>query len=192
MYSGQIFSLKQADVVYREVAKPPTKLMMVQKFEKYLSDANIRSGIDMAKKNFPDKNWLILAVATLSQGQDEIFDPEYVPTRKLDKQQANISMPMFQNIPAHLQAKGKGRPFRLNTQTKAEKIHEQLRAAEERIVKQQEQQLKLKESLDIMQSQDQDKIRRHQDLERIKAEVRASMNNEANEYVHQEIARAHT
>ena len=43
-----------------------------------------------------------------------------------------------------------------------------------------------------MQSQDQDRIRRHQDLERIKAEVRASMNNEANEYVHQEIARAHT
>ena len=50
----------------------------------------------------------------------------------------------------------------------------------------------MKNALDIMQSQDQDKIRRHQDLERIKAEVRASMNNEANEYVHQEIARAHT
>jgi len=95
MYSGQIYSLKQADVVYREVAKPPTKLMMVQKFEKYLSDANIRSGIDMAKKNFPDKNWLILAVATLSQGQDEIFDPEYVPKGKLQKQLANKDMPMF-------------------------------------------------------------------------------------------------
>ena len=50
----------------------------------------------------------------------------------------------------------------------------------------------MKNALDILQSQDQDKIRRHQDLERIKAEVRASMNNEANEYVHKEIANAHT
>ena len=85
MYSGQIYSLKQIDVVYREVAKPPTKLMMVQKFEDYLSRVNVKSGIDMAKKNFPDKTWLILAVATLSRGQDEIFDPEYVPSKKLDK-----------------------------------------------------------------------------------------------------------
>jgi len=138
MYSGTIYQLKQADVVYREVAKPPTKLMMVQKYLKYLAQVGIPSGIDMAKKNFPDKTWLILAVATLSQGEDEIFDPEYVPTRKLDKQIAANNMPMFQNIPAHLQAKGKGRPFRMNTQTKAEKIQEQLRAAEERIVKQKE------------------------------------------------------
>ena len=159
--------------------------MMVQKYLKYLADVGIPSGIDMAKKNFPDKIWLILAVATLSEGQDEIFDPEYVPSRKLDKQLASNIMPMFQNIPAHLQAKGKGRPFRLNTQTKAEKVQEQLKTAEERIAKQKEQQLKLKESLDIMKSQDLDRIRRHQDLERIKAEVRASMNNEANEYVHQ-------
>ena len=135
MYSGTIYALKQADVVYREVAKPPTKLMMVQKFLKYLADNDIRSGIDMSKKNFPDKTWLILAVATLSKGQDEIFDPEYVPTRKLEKQLAHNEMPIFQNIPAHLQAKGKGRPFRLNTQSKAEKIQVQLRAAEERISK---------------------------------------------------------
>ena len=94
---------------------------------------------------------------------------------------------MFQNIPPHLQAKGKGRPFRLNTQTKAEKIQEQLKTAEERIAKQKEHQQKLKDALDIMQSDDQEKIRRFQDYERIKAEVRAQMNNEANAFLHQEL-----
>ena len=58
--------------------------MMVQKFENYLAQNNIKSGIDMAKKNFPNKDWLILAVATLSRGEDEIFDPEYVPSKKIE------------------------------------------------------------------------------------------------------------
>jgi len=29
--------------------------------------------------NLPDKQWLILAVSTLSKGMDEIFDPDYTP-----------------------------------------------------------------------------------------------------------------
>ena len=45
----------------------------------------------------------------------------------------------------------------------------------------------MKDALDIMQSDDQEKIRRFQDYERMKAEVRAQMNNEANAFVHQEL-----
>jgi len=33
----------------------------------------------MKKENFPDKAWLILAVASLSDGNDEIFKIDYVP-----------------------------------------------------------------------------------------------------------------
>jgi hypothetical protein len=34
----------------------------------------------MVKENFPDKEWLVLAVSSLSQGQDEIFAVDYVPS----------------------------------------------------------------------------------------------------------------
>ena len=68
IYNGQIFGLKSQHLVFRQCATPPTKLVMVQKLEKYLAAMNIKSGIDMSKANFPDKPWLILAVATLSKG----------------------------------------------------------------------------------------------------------------------------
>ena len=37
------------------------------------------TGINMVTENFPDKEWLVLAVATLSNGRDEIFDLDYMP-----------------------------------------------------------------------------------------------------------------
>jgi hypothetical protein len=58
---------------------PPTKFVLIKKLEAYLKKLNIKSGIDMEKQNFPDKDWLILAIATLSGGEDEIFDANYVP-----------------------------------------------------------------------------------------------------------------
>ena len=85
IYNGQIFGLKSQHLVFRQCATPPTKLVMVQKLEKYLAAMNIKSGIDMSKANFPDKPWLILAVATLSKGMDEIFDPDYYPSKSLAK-----------------------------------------------------------------------------------------------------------
>ena len=36
MYMNKIFRLRQEDVVYRECAKPPTKIVLIQKFLKYL------------------------------------------------------------------------------------------------------------------------------------------------------------
>ena len=83
MYRGEIFSLRQKDVVYRECVKPPTKLVLVQKYEQYLSAIDRPSGIDIAEMKFPDKAWLVLMVASLSEGTDEIFDPEYLPNRNL-------------------------------------------------------------------------------------------------------------
>jgi hypothetical protein len=37
------------------------------------------SGINIDKEKFPDRQWLVLAVATLSKGVDEIFARDYVP-----------------------------------------------------------------------------------------------------------------
>jgi len=54
--------------MFRVCLKPPTKMVLMKKLERYLSDLNIKSGIDYERGNFPDKKWLILVIATLSKG----------------------------------------------------------------------------------------------------------------------------
>ena len=91
MYTNKIYNLKQEDVVYRECVKPPSKQAMVNKLEQYLAEIKKPSGIE--KQNYPDKLWLVLAVPTFS-GNDEIFDPEYMPSKPLAKE---VEMQMQQN-----------------------------------------------------------------------------------------------
>jgi len=38
----------------------------MKKLERYLGNLDIKSGIDFERGNYPDKKWLILAIATLS------------------------------------------------------------------------------------------------------------------------------
>ena len=71
--------MDQVQVIFRLCVKPPSKLVLVQKLLKYLEQLKIPSGIDLAKQNFPDKGWLILAIATVSGGKNEIFHPDYLP-----------------------------------------------------------------------------------------------------------------
>jgi len=114
---------------------------------------NIKSGIDLSKGNFPDKPWLILAVATLSKGQDEIFDPDYYPSKSLAKAvEQQMAQPVFANIPPHLLAKGKSRALKLATLTKAQKIEHQLKLAEARIAKQLDDRERLKQTLQVLNS----------------------------------------
>lgn len=77
----QIFAMEQSQVVFRVCVKPPKKLVLVHKLLNYLKPLNIESGIDLDKKNFPDKQWLVLAIATVSQGRDEIFGKDYLPAK---------------------------------------------------------------------------------------------------------------
>ena len=79
--ANHIFTMDQSQVVFRVCVKPPRKLVLVQKLLSYLKELNLQSGIDLAKKNFPDKQWLILAIATVSQGKDEIFHRDYLPSK---------------------------------------------------------------------------------------------------------------
>jgi hypothetical protein len=139
MYKGEIFSIKTSQLITRNCARPPQKLVLAKKMEAYCADKGLKSGINFEKANFPDKNYLIQIVAHLSKGKDEIFDPEYIPSKGLAKeleQQLPKNQPIvFANVPAHLQAKGSGRSLKLQQMTKAEKIQAQLEMAEMRISK---------------------------------------------------------
>ena len=77
---NKVFSMDQAQVVFRLCCKAPSKLVLIAKLLKYLEVLGIPSGIDLVKQNFPDKAWLILAIATVSQGKDEIFGKDYLPS----------------------------------------------------------------------------------------------------------------
>jgi len=76
---NKIFCMDQSQVIFRVCVKAPRKLVLVHKLLTYLEQLDIQSGIDMAKQNFPDKNWLVLAISTVSGGKDEIFGKDYLP-----------------------------------------------------------------------------------------------------------------
>ena len=176
MFTGKIFRLRQEDVIYRECVKPPTKLVLVQKFLKYLGVTGAQSGIVMKNENFPDKRWLILAIATLSQGRDEIFAADYMPSKPLSKVvQEQLDQPIFQNIPAHLQAKGKNRAMRFTALNKEERMEQKLREADLRLQKQVEAKKKLVEAIDVMKSGNKEEIKWMQERERIRSEVTANL-----------------
>ena len=139
MYTGEIFSIKTNQLIMRNCARPPQKLVLARKVETYCSAIGAKSGINFEKSNFPDKQYLLQMVAHLSKGKDEIFNSEYIPSKSIAKeveQQLQKSPPlMFANIPAHLQAKGSGRSLKLHNLTKEEKIQAQLQMAEIRIAR---------------------------------------------------------
>ena len=97
----------------------------------------------MVTENFPDKEWLVLAVATLSDGRDEIFDLDYMPQpEQLRRVVANQVMVHnndgLLNIPEALMAKhGKGgknqKYLKMVTLTKEEKIQAKLALGQQRM-----------------------------------------------------------
>ena len=49
MYHGTIFSIKTDQLIVRNCARPPSKLVLATKMEKYLSVLNKKSGINFEK-----------------------------------------------------------------------------------------------------------------------------------------------
>ena len=45
----------------------------------YAATTGLPTGIDMQKKKYPDTEYLIVAIASMSKGKDEIFNKNYVP-----------------------------------------------------------------------------------------------------------------
>ena len=138
----KLYGLKVNDVIYRQCVTPPSKQVLVDKLTIYLQVQGLPpSGINPIRKNFPDKQWLILAIASLSKGEDEIFRKDYVPQPK-DKR-ANAKMlftvnnddGVFTNIPSHLLSSKPNRGFKLGTVSKEEKLQAQMLIAQDRLDK---------------------------------------------------------
>ena len=165
----------------------------MQKLLGYLQKLNIPSGINTAKQNYPDKAWLVLAIATVSQGQDEIFSKDYLPGRDPNKQlvaapQLKPLDPIFQNMPLHLIAHGKGRHLKIGGLSKEEKLDLQIKRQEARILKQQAQQQKLVNDLQLVKNKDLLKQQQQQqEREQIRLEISRDMELQAQAYLEQQI-----
>ncbi len=138
MTTGKIFSLPQNKVVFRICTRQPQKMYLVLELEDLLKPHGIASGFDHVKRNYPDKNWLVLAISTLSGGAHPIFHKNYMPPSKKTRDQilANPDRPVFDHIPPHLRGTGKGRHITFSTVSKVNRVEQQIMASEQRIVKQ--------------------------------------------------------
>lgn len=100
--------------------------------------------------NYPDKQWLILAVATLSKGTDEIFKPDYVPIAEHIRRQQHKDQIYVHNddglldVPKALIPKKKGRAIQMVTLSKADKLKAKIVLAEALEAKAAERSNKLK------------------------------------------------
>jgi hypothetical protein len=122
-----VFVPKQEQVIFRLCCTPPSKQIMIEKYVSYCSNNSLEHGINARTQNFPDKEYLILAISTLSGGKDEIFGRNYYPLNK----QPRINTPsaitlsnndgLLTNIPPHLLG-SKGRSIKLSVLSPDEKM----------------------------------------------------------------------
>jgi len=135
---GKLWGLKQPQVVFRICTRPPSCRVLSQKLDDYLALQRLpQSGIDIEKEKFPNRDWLVLAVATLSGGKDEIFSKEYVPAPHEIRKQVPQVLQVHNNdglldVPEALMEKGKKRSLRKITLSKEDKLKAQLLIMQER------------------------------------------------------------
>ncbi len=116
---------------------------------------------------------MILAISTLSDGKDEIFAPDYMPNRDAFGLQKPVAVdPINQAaIPQHLLGYGKGRHLKLGGITREERVEMQLKAAENRVKKQQDAQERLRKELELVKAKDKMAMAKVQEREKLKTEV---------------------
>ena len=68
----------------------PTKKVLLQKLEIYLKPLKIKSGFE--KQKHPDNYWLILVIATLSNGKDENFAADCMLNQNIFGSQKNAEI----------------------------------------------------------------------------------------------------
>jgi len=133
---------------------------------------------------------LILCIATLSDGKDEIFEPAYSPPKLhlgADGHLAPVEKvdidPVMQKVADALVSNGSGRHMRFGQTSKEEKLAVQIRKSEQLIEKQKLAQEKLKQQLELQKLKDDEALRMEKERERITKEVHAQLEIQANEYV---------
>ena len=140
-------------MVFRLCCCPPSKEVLLLKFHQYLAAHNTTSGIDPEKGNYPDKEDLILCIATLSNGGDEIFDKMYYPPLNQRRRNApdgttyNNDDGLLSQIPPHLQAAKGDWHLKLNFLTPEEREQLAIHKADERIQKAQDAKLRKQKEL---------------------------------------------
>jgi len=188
MKNGDIIRIRQDQVVFRICMTPPSKQVLINKFKTYVDRLNYKSGIDMDRGNYPDKAYLVLAIATLSGGKDEIFESNYVPSREIFGAVKQPDQQFNQNIAAHLIGSGKGRHLKLGGITKEEKVAHQIKVSEASQLKQAEKQERLKKELELHKAKDKAAVLKLQEREDVRKEVHAQFQASANTYVSEQIA----
>ena len=63
---GEIWVPNQSDIVYRECTRPPSCRVLADKIVKYCTDRGLNCGFDVGKEIWPDQDYMIKMVATLS------------------------------------------------------------------------------------------------------------------------------
>ena len=134
----KILCIMQNQVVFRRCYAPPRVAVLVQKVENYCKTLGIDPGFDKTKENYPDKEYLILCIATMSDGKDEIFDPAYCPPKlhlgsdgqlvPVDKVEID---PIMQKVADALVSNGSGRHMRFGGPSKEDKLANQIRKSEQ-------------------------------------------------------------
>ena len=125
----QILCIMQNQVVFRRCYAPPRVAVLAQKLEFYCKALGLDTGIDKTKENFPDKEYMILAIATLSDGKDEIFDPQFAPSKLQMAADGNLIQapkvevdPLMQKVADSLVSRDGGRHIRFGGPSKEDKL----------------------------------------------------------------------
>ena len=192
---GEYWCLKQDMVLTRVCTRPPSVHVLIEKLHQYLEPHKLKTGISVAKENFPDKPWLIIAVATVSQGKDEIFGKDYIPSSEelrknpLDKVMVHNKDGLL-DIPPGLAAqydKKGSRYIKMVTLSKEAKIQAQIALSEQRMKQFQEKQGKLKKELEKAQLAASGVSQRDIDLQEMRAELERVYQQQAQEFINQQI-----
>jgi len=129
---GKLWGMKQPQVVYRICTRPPSCRILCEKVDSYLSKLALpASGIDVVREKYPNRDWLVLAVSTLSAGNDEIFHKEYVPAPNERRRNAPQVLQVHNNdglldVPEALLDKTKKRSLRMITLSKEDRLKAKL------------------------------------------------------------------
>jgi len=190
----KIFSVMQRQVVYRICVAPPPKQVLLLKLHQYLQARNANSGIDDKKQNYPDKDYLVLMIATLSQGNDEIFGKGYLPPQLHQHQHAAANFTyknndgLLSNIPQHLLSSNGERSLKLSLLSVEDRAKLKLMQADQRIQKVKEAKDRLEKKLEAqMQKQLQRQAAAAVDVESLKADIQKQMQVQADAYVQQQL-----
>lgn len=190
---GKIWCIRQSQCVTRVCTRPPCCRVLSHKVNDYLAQQGLPpSGINIEKEKFPDRPWLILAVATLSKGTDEIFGRDYVPPMEHLRKNAPQQLYVHNNdglldVPAALMDKHHKRSIRMVTLSKEDKIAAQLALLEERAKRHAQKEEELRKELERQKAKQAMRAKGLNDedfyLEEAKKQVFNTLKQQAQEYI---------